>query len=384
MSVNGPCNLTRAVEMIAQDGDEVFVNPGTYSADIDIATSIFLHGVAGQPRPEIVGTQAGLEATDPGAANASVRYLGLTGPLGLRIAAVNVTVDQVISRGTDISSAGCFVNPAAPAGVAISNSVCRGAPGSRGIRYDDTGGITDSLTLRNVTAFASDTVAGGNGILVVAGTGSNVTLDAKNVVADGETDVNAGVGAGNATATLSYSNYATRAPVTPTGGDSVTDPAAPTNQTAAPVFADADLHQAANSPTINNGNLVDTVGLFDVDGGARTVGTAPDIGADEFVPAAVTPPVPCNPLTVGGLKGKKLTLTFPCTGAVAVADGGGKNLKPSSASGGPGEVVVALKLAKKAKQKLKEKGKVTVRAKITFTPTGGTAASQTAKLKIKP
>ena len=38
---------------------------------------------------------------------------------------------------------------------------------------------------------------------------------------------------------------------------------------------------------------------------------------------------------------------------------------------------------KLAKQKLRQKGKVTVNARITFTPNGGTASSQTAKLKIK-
>ena len=66
--------------------------------------------------------------------------------------------------------------------------------------------------------------------------------------------------------------------------------------------------------------------------------------------------------------------------AVAAA----KNLlKPSSASGGPGKIVVTLKLTKKAKRKLREKGKIKINAQITFTPTGGTANAQTAKLKIK-
>lgn len=40
-------------------------------------------------------------------------------------------------------------------------------------------------------------------------------------------------------------------------------------------------------------------------------------------------------------------------------------------------------LSKLAKQRLRQKGKVTVGARITFTPQGGLANTQKAKLKIK-
>ena len=60
-----------------------------------------------------------------------------------------------------------------------------------------------------------------------------------------------------------------------------------------------------------------------------------------------------------------------------------KLLKPSSATGGPGAIVVKLKLTRAGKQKLKKRHKVTVKAKITFTPDGGTANSLTKKLRIK-
>jgi hypothetical protein len=52
-------------------------------------------------------------------------------------------------------------------------------------------------------------------------------------------------------------------------------------------------------------------------------------------------------------------------------------LRPSSASGGPPTITVPLLLTKTAKQKLRKKGKVTVNAKITFTPTGGTKVPNT-------
>jgi len=114
-------------------------------------------------------------------------------------------------------------------------------------------------------------------------------------------------------------------------------------------------------------------------------------------PAAAGPAVPAAPsnaFTLGELKGKKLSLTLDSAGTVGVTDAAQasgasaiaaakKRLKPSSATGGPGIIEVTLKLTKAAKQKLREEGKIKVNARITFTPTGGTANSQTAKLKIK-
>jgi hypothetical protein len=65
------------------------------------------------------------------------------------------------------------------------------------------------------------------------------------------------------------------------------------NQTAAPVFADAaggDFHQLAGSPTIDAGTGPVTAGALDLDLQPRLLGSAPDIGADEFAlaPLAVT------------------------------------------------------------------------------------------------
>jgi Kelch motif protein/galactose oxidase-like protein len=58
-------------------------------------------------------------------------------------------------------------------------------------------------------------------------------------------------------------------------------------------------------------------------------------------------------------------------------------LNPSSASGDPPTITVPLSLTKAAKSRLKKKGKVAVSARISFTPQGGLASTQTAKLKIK-
>jgi hypothetical protein len=108
-----------------------------------------------------------------------------------------------------------------------------------------------------------------------------------------------------------------------------------------------------------------------------------------------TPAVPSGAFTLGGVKGKTLTLNVTSAGtaqvidAAASAGGAGATaaatrlLKASTASGGPGTITVPLKLNKKGKAKLNLKGKVTVNARITFTPNGGTATTQTQKLKIK-
>jgi Kelch motif len=96
------------------------------------------------------------------------------------------------------------------------------------------------------------------------------------------------------------------------------------------------------------------------------------------------------------VRGKRLLVTVEASGTVEVkGEKGGSRaasarkrkkrspLRPSSASGGPGTIAVPLRLGKAAKGKLRRKGKVRVRATITFSPQGGLANSQTAKLKIK-
>ncbi len=104
-----------------------------------------------------------------------------------------------------------------------------------------------------------------------------------------------------------------------------------------------------------------------------------------------------NEFQIGKLKRKLLTVTVPGPGVVAVLDvadqaaagraialAAKKRLKPSSATAtAAGDVKVKLKLTKAAKRKLKRKGKAKVNAAVTFTPDGGTAGTQTKKLKVK-
>jgi hypothetical protein len=96
------------------------------------------------------------------------------------------------------------------------------------------------------------------------------------------------------------------------------------------------------------------------------------------------------------LSGKRLVVSVQASGDVTVSDAAAPLsatsakkkkrrllLKPSTASGDPPTITVPLSLTKTAKSKLKQKGKVTVKARVTFAPQGGVAATQTVKLKIK-
>jgi CSLREA domain-containing protein len=95
--------------------------------------------------------------------------------------------------------------------------------------------------------------------------------------------------------------------------------------------------------------------------------------------------LPDNSFQVGAPKGMKLKVLVQSTGTLTLADGGGHKpmLKNWSVVGGPGTVVTKLHLAGPALRLLHSKGKLTVQAKITFTPDGGTPDTQTVPLKIK-
>ena len=94
-------------------------------------------------------------------------------------------------------------------------------------------------------------------------------------------------------------------------------------------------------------------------------------------------------------KGTTLVVSVSAAGSVSVSDAkaplsgsAAKKkrkllLNPSSGSGGPPAISVKLRLTKLAKQKLRQKGKVTVSARITFTPNRGIPKTVTQKLKIK-
>ncbi|HWC09547.1 MAG TPA: hypothetical protein VG458_10885 [Solirubrobacterales bacterium] len=111
-------------------------------------------------------------------------------------------------------------------------------------------------------------------------------------------------------------------------------------------------------------------------------GTVPDPPAPPAPPAT-----PSNEFKFGKLKLNKkagtatLTINVPGAGSAVVKGTGIKKAKKAAKAAG--KLSLPVKLSGKAKKKLGEKGKATVTAKVTFTPSGGAALTQKRKLTLK-
>jgi hypothetical protein len=96
------------------------------------------------------------------------------------------------------------------------------------------------------------------------------------------------------------------------------------------------------------------------------------------------------------VRGKRLLLNVQASGQVTVSEAGSPALvasvrkrkgqgllRPSSASGDPPTIAVQLPLTKIAKRRLKLRGKLKIKATVTFKPLGGPPMTKPATLKIK-
>ena len=392
-----PCTLERAVETVAVDSDEVIVAPGDYSLfiddlPVDITKAISVHGADGQARPRIIaaGIVPGVVVNNPGASlrRVAIDYTG--GPVALD--QVSGLVEQVVARSS--GDMACRLRN----DVTLRDSVCwdDGFLGI-GARVESVAGV-HTANLRNVTAVATGSNSFGLDVRAVT-TGVQQNLVAKNVIADGVIfDVSALAAASGtvATASLSTSNYSSEFEQEESSATaSVTDPGTGVgNQTAPPLFTDAGLglfHQAPGSPTIDAGAAADLLGSADIDAEPRTMGTAPDIGADEFVPTSTTPP--SNAFTVGAITRNKkkgtatITVDVPNPGELTASGNGVQAASADRAviskSVGAGQAQLLIKAKGKKKRKLNETGKVKLNVKITYTPTGGDPRTQSIKVKLK-
>jgi hypothetical protein len=283
-----PCGLEIAVEG-AVDGDEVIVAPGDYGSlaaplvsEISVAGSVHVHGPLGGPRPRIFSVSDSVFAVGPNATlrDVEIHHTGTIAALTLSGLAERVLVDSFASP--------CFL---AADGAVLRNSVCRGTQDGPGVwmMAEDAVQLPQVTgTLRNVTAqsrFAE-------GIRVTAGNFAQLSLLAKNVIAQGaprdvRAEIVGSLGTRSANVTLDHSNYSTTQQA---GGGSVTVPGTNANQTAAPLFVDGplgDFHQLAGSPTIDAGINDAANGGFDFEWDARAQAGGTDIGADEL---QVSPP----------------------------------------------------------------------------------------------
>jgi hypothetical protein len=130
-------------------------------------------------------------------------------------------------------------------------------------------------------------------------------------------------------------------------------------------------------------NSLKGVGFSISSGWALTLEVEPPPPAGPPAPPPGAAP-PSNQFTIGGLDGRRLSVDVASAGTVTIDDAGAKDrLKETEVTGGPGTVEVKVKLTKPAKRVLKDRGKVKAQAEVTFAPTGGTAATQATKLKVR-
>lgn len=287
---NVPCSIEDALApAYTNDGDEVILGPGTYtpSTSLGITDAIDVHGTGHPDITRIESSQTfGVAINNAGAT------------------LHNVTVDHSVSdNGALFLANGVVKNSKLISSGAVTcvtrngllrNSFCLNTKiGGAGLWINQGGAGTSTVNLRNVTAIASGS-GGSVGVMIYVDTAHIATINGIGVIASGalyDVAANDGAGGSSATIQLANSNYeqtfeGTFSSVTPAGTNG--------NQTAAPQFVNAaagDYHQAAGSPTIDAGAVDGSSGTTDFDGDARTLGSAPDIGADEFVPPA-PPAVP--------------------------------------------------------------------------------------------
>jgi hypothetical protein len=300
-TVAKPCNIVFALGSAAS-GDTVIVNgnEGSYGLPMNPTLEVFqvpggvtMEGAPGQPRPVLyaagvnhairLGSGANLVSFD-------IHYSAFGEAL---ITQGDNTVERVIADAAG-GGAGCLVSPE----VTIVDSVCTGGYGL----YEFVGGGGNwPITLRNDTIYAQTWGLG------LGSNGPALTVTATNTIIHGGSEdifaIDQG-GGGHVSVVLSHSNYAK---VKTEAGASVTAPGSGTNQTAAPLFANAaagDFHELTGSPTIDAGANEAANGPLDLDGAQRALparivcgASEPaitDIGAFEFVPIAPSCPPPAG------------------------------------------------------------------------------------------
>ena len=197
-------------------------------------------------------------------------------------------------------------------------------------------------------------------------------------------------------------------------------------QTAAPVFADlaaGDVHQLASSPTIDAGlPATATFGTADYDGDARTVGAQPDIGADQYfapvppppggttttttptttatpastvVPPATTtlPPAALSALTVARrqrgrrVRGSLRTGVANSTLSVALTTRVGRRTvtigRLRRFVRTPGLQRFSVTLTRAGRARLRRRGRLTIRLRVTVTPQSGTPMTRRVSVALR-
>lgn len=331
-----PCSIYTAAAINApgttvSGGDVVELAPGTYSeaagdlgpnAYVQPLTGITIRGEVGAPRPLIKleansgiygaflffgGTLRGVEIVNEAPSGSAIT-----------IAGQSAVVEGLVARSPVSSSVTCGITEGL-----LRDSVCLNEAGgiAAGAGISTFAG-THPVALRNVTAVATGPGSVG---LEFAYFGSEpgviANVSGKSVIARGESkDVRArgmslsgtpGTGAA-VTVDLDHSAYETTDLESSGGGSAfITQAGSNENITAAPLLAADGYHQLEGSPTRDEGAVDGSSGSADIDGQLRTLGAAPDIGADE-IGAPTATAVTC-PASVFGPPGPE---TATCTATV--------------------------------------------------------------------
>jgi hypothetical protein len=287
-----PCSLADAVEHPSvMASDEVIIEPGVYNETslLLIDDDIYVHGTHGTPSAVTIVTNSdqGVWLDSPGAtlSDVNIDHSGSTDGL---------LILRGLAERVGVSTTGLFACSLGASTVDLAvlrDSTCfGGGSGGAALRVHSGGGPVYGTAV-NVTAIGGDNRPAVNAL---AGGSGSATLFMHNTIARGGQSAAGDVtardtdGTGSADVVASYSNYDTEQETAMGGTASVTDPGTGTNQNAAPALLPfAGFPQGPNSPTINAGAPDPLLGQFDLSGGPRTEGSAPDIGADE---ADGTPP----------------------------------------------------------------------------------------------
>ena len=291
-----PCSLFEAIGK-AKSSDEVIVTAGTYPLGATsitappAATGLSIHGDLGGPMPKLVAT-IGQAVIELGQTGDRLGYLEIVNS-GVRAVGVgcgdNALVDRVKIAVTGEGSFGVEQRNTC----AVRDSALE-AEGKEAVALYSAG-VEDTAVARNLTAIASGEGSTGvsSNFLGIFSAGPH-TVDLKNAIARGTgADLAAhffflfippfpAEGSGNID--VSNSNFVVAKQDPPaavvTGGG---------NQSAPPLFVNSvagDYREAAGSPTIDAG-VADQLGALDLAGNPRVLGSAPDIGAYEFLPPPV-------------------------------------------------------------------------------------------------
>jgi len=285
-----PCTLAGALSS-AKAGSTVQLESGTYpvSTPLSVSTAVVIHGATGPAMPEVLGVLTltkDLLALSGGASISAVR-LRSEAPGRDALDLNGATGDQLILEEAASAPAKGGHPPAAAdlvassSGTVLRDSVAWGSgTGTEGViaRSGKSPSASESIALVNDTLIGTGTT--GNGLLSEQAAGTDTVLNT--VLAGAAGDV---VAAPSGIVRIEASDFNPAHSSGYTGGAG--------NLAAGALFVDAaagDFRELAGSPTIDGGMRSASIGPSDPDGKPRTLGSAPDIGAYEYLPlGSITP-----------------------------------------------------------------------------------------------